>query len=66
MEWDKIMEIAELALKNGRDIEIELQSDGLSSINVTTPQDQIIETTTRSRWVLDKDGGLSASEGGIL
>lgn len=56
MEWDKIMEIAELALKNGRNIEIELRPDGFTNIDVTMPQEQIMETTSRNRWVLDKAG----------
>lgn len=51
MDWKEIMGITNRALEAGRDITITIESDGTKSIVVTVPQQSIIETNMRTKYI---------------
>lgn len=54
MDWEQIIEMAELALKHNKDVTITIKADGNKQIECTTPQSCIVETNTRLRYVLEE------------
>ena len=54
MDWKEIKSIATSAMEHGKDICITIEANGYKQIDITTPKEQIIETTTRSRYVLEQ------------
>lgn len=53
MDWEQIISITKLAIEHGHDVSITIQSDGYKQIDVSVPQEAIIET--RTRYVVDKN-----------
>lgn len=53
MDWEEIKGITMSALEHGKDVCITIEANGYKQIDITTPTEQIIEATTRSRYVLE-------------